>query len=350
MISAFRSPCRHLFGAAGVIAVRRLEGFERAFVSIVAWATPRRCSRSSTAAVDVAVGPPAATSPLWIRGDIDAGRLDASRSVYSKRDATKVPSRAFPSLLASGAAGRADAVAERVMAPRDQNHFLACLSCVDRSLLEPRLHAVTLTKMQVLQVAGEEVRHVYFPRSGIASILVPFSDGRIAEAALLGSNTALGLSALFGDPRSPALITAHVAGIADRIDRADLEDCAQLSETLTKCLRRHEQALCTQICRIAGCNAVHSAHERVCRWLLQCRDLLEADDLPLTQELLAAMIGVRRVSVTLIARDLEKAGLIASRRGHVRILDPIGLETGACECYFIIREHALRLTGWLPKR
>jgi CRP-like cAMP-binding protein len=236
------------------------------------------------------------------------------------------------------------------MAPRDPNHFLACLSPSDRSLLESHLRSVELTAKQVVQVADEEVRHIYFPRSGIASILVPFSDGRIAEAALVGSNTALGLPALFGDPRSPTLIMAQFTGMADRIDRTDLEECAQSSETLAKCLRRHEQALCAHVSQIAGCNAIHSAHERVCRWLLQCRDLLGTDDLPVTQEFLAALIGVRRPSVTLIARELEKAGLIASRRGHVRLLDLTGLETNACECYGVIREHVLRLTGWTPKR
>jgi CRP-like cAMP-binding protein len=291
---------------------------------------------------------PQASTPERQRTSPARGCADCAG--YSKNAATRAPSRAFLFLMTSDAAGRADAVAEREMPPRGQNHFLASLSRVDRSLLESRLRSVTLTKKQVIQAAGEEVRYVYFPRSGIASILVPFSDGRTAEAALVGSNTALGLSALFGDPRSPTLITAHVAGIADRIDRADLEGCAQLSQTLTRCLRRHQQALCTHISRIAGCNAIHSAHERVCRWLLQCRDLLGADDLPVTQELLAALIGVRRAGVTLVAGELEKASLIASRRGHVRILDPIGLETEACECYLIIREHIHRLTGWLAKR
>jgi CRP-like cAMP-binding protein len=236
------------------------------------------------------------------------------------------------------------------MVPRNQNYFLACLSCLDRSLLASRLRSVEVKAKEVIHAAGEEVQYIYFPRSGIASILVPFSDGRTVEAALVGSNTALGLSALFGDPTSSILVTAHVTGTADRIDRAALEECAQLSGTLTNRLRRHEQALFAHSSQIAGCNAIHSAHERVCRWLLQCRDLLGVDDLPLTQDFLATLIGVRRASVTLIARELEKAGLIASRRRQVRLLDLTGLETNACECYPIIRKHVFRLTGWCPRR
>jgi len=122
-----------------------------------------------------------------------------------------------------------------------------------------------------------------------------------------------------------------------------------MSDTLFASLRRHEQALTAQTAQIAGCNAVHSAQKRLCRWLLQCRDLLGADDLPLTQEFLAALIGVRRASVTMIAGDLEKAGLIGNQRGHVRLLEIKGLEATACECYGVIREQTTRLIGWNPR-
>lgn len=230
------------------------------------------------------------------------------------------------------------------------NHFLACLSSRDRSLLDPYLTPVQLTARQVLQPANEKVSQIYFPRTGIMSLLVTFSDGRMAEAGLVGSNTAVGLSAAFGDDIAFNLVTVQIAGAADKIERGYLQQCTRQSEALAAAIRRHEQALLAQSFQIAGCNAVHSAQERLCRWLLQCRDMLDSDDLPLTQEFLAALLGVRRSSVTLIAGELEKAGLIGLRRGQIHLLRIDGLEDAACECYGTIRDQLSRLIGWTPAR
>jgi CRP-like cAMP-binding protein len=234
------------------------------------------------------------------------------------------------------------------MTVHHSNHLLSCLSAHDLALLEPHLTYVPLGAKQVLQIANEEIRHVYFPRSGIISLMVTFSDGRSAEAALVGSNSAIGLSAVMSDKVALNLTTVQIAGAADRIEMGYFEECALRSETLSAMIRRHEKALSAQAFQIAGCNAVHSAQERLCRWLLQCRDLLASNDLPLTQEFLAALIGVRRASVTIIAGELEKAGLISCRRGLVQLLQLEALKDSACECYGTIREQTNRLIGWTP--
>jgi CRP-like cAMP-binding protein len=228
------------------------------------------------------------------------------------------------------------------------NHLLSCLSAHDYSLLEPHLSVGPLSARQVLQIAHEEIRHVYFPRSGIISRMVTFSDGRMAEAGVLGLNSAAGLSAIVGDKTALNLVTVQIAGAADKIETCYLAECAARSPTLSATIRWHEQALCAQAFQIAGCNAVHSAQERLCRWLLQCRDLLASDELPLTQEFLATLIGVRRASVTMIAGELERAGLISCRRGLVHLLRVEQLQDAACECYGAIKEQTARLTGWAP--
>jgi CRP-like cAMP-binding protein len=228
------------------------------------------------------------------------------------------------------------------------NHLLSGLSASDYSLLEPHLTVVPLAAKQILQIAHEEIRHVHFPRSGIISLMVTFADGRMAEAGLLGANSAAGLSAILGDKSALDLVTVQIAGAADRIETCQLAECAARSPTLSATIRLHEQALCAQAFQIAGCNAVHSAQERLCRWLLQCRDLIASDELPLTQEFLATLIGVRRASVTMIAGELERAGLISCRRGLVHLLRPEQLQDAACECYGAIKRQTSRLTGWAP--
>jgi len=228
------------------------------------------------------------------------------------------------------------------------NHFLGCLAASDRSLLTPYLSCERLRTGALLQRADEPITHAYFPRSGILSLVVILSDGAMVEAALAGANTVLGAVAALGGETSLATLTVPVGGAADRIAAGDLKRCADESDTLRLALRQHAHALLAQTLQIGACNAVHTVEQRLCRWLLQCRDLLQSNTLPLTHEFLAAMLGVRRSSVSLAAGELQKAGLVNCRRGMVEVLDPDGLKHTACECYRAITDKMERLTGWSP--
>lgn len=215
-------------------------------------------------------------------------------------------------------------------------------------MVVPNLEFCPLCVGQVLQTAGEPSRHVYFPRSGIVSLMISFSDGRTAEAALSGFNTVVGVAAALGDEVALNSAVVQIAGAADKMVTAQLKRAVGHSPTLGDD-RRHLQALSAQTSQIAACNAVHSVEERLCRWLLQCRDLLQSNELPLTHEFLAGMLGVRRTSVTLIAGELQKAGLISCRRGRVQLLDLEKISDSSCECYKAIRKQVQRLTGWAPE-
>jgi CRP-like cAMP-binding protein len=223
------------------------------------------------------------------------------------------------------------------------NHFLAGLPGQDRALIVPSLHAFDLVPGEVLHPARAVMRHVYFPRSGVLSLVVPFSDGQWAEAAVVGSNTVIGAMAAIGHESALNQATVQVPGTADRIDAEVLRRCARDSETLRNHLIRHVQALAAQAIQVAGCNAVHSPEQRLPRWLLQCRDLLDSDVLPMTCEFLAALLDINRPSVTLILRALESARIIERTRTRLRVLDVNGLKECSCECYWSIREQFAEL-------
>jgi CRP-like cAMP-binding protein len=155
----------------------------------------------------------------------------------------------------------------------------------------------------------------------------------------------VGGSAAFDNQISLNRAVVQVAGAASALNVNRFRELAQQSESLRAKLARHEQFLLAQAQQSAACNAAHTLEARLSRWLLRCHDLLDSDDIPLTQELLAEMLGVRRTSVTLVASDLQKSGLIHYRRGHIRLLDLEGLRESACECYGTIKAHADRLLG-----
>jgi CRP-like cAMP-binding protein len=229
------------------------------------------------------------------------------------------------------------------------NHFVRCLPGSERALLEPNLQTVELNTGAVLQRVDEPITHAYFPRSGILSLVVSFSDGATVQAALAGSNTLLGGVAALGGDIALATLTVQIAGMADRIAVDDLKRVADQNHRIRLHLRQHVHALFGQAIQIGACNAIHSVEERLCRSLLQCRDLMQTNSLPLTHEFLAAMLGVRRTSVTLVLGHLQHAGLTGSRRGSIELLDLRGLSDAACECYEVIRAKVQHSTGWAPE-
>src|SRR4051812_48247194 len=239
---------------------------------------------------------------------------------------------------------------ERAMAPATNlpNHFLASLSPDDSDLLRPHLRQDDLTLRSILFRPEEQIDRVYFPTAGIISLVVGLSDGSVVEAGMFGRNSVVGGgSALDGRVAiNQAIVQAQGSSLT--IETSLFSKFASESATLREALMRHELASYAMTQQVAACNARHELEERLCRWLMQTRDLLGSDTLPLTQEFLAQMLGVQRSSLTLIARKLQESGLIKYKRGHIQVLDAVHLREGSCECYGAINHHFERLIGWRP--
>jgi CRP-like cAMP-binding protein len=218
-----------------------------------------------------------------------------------------------------------------------RNRLLAALSRSDISLLAPDLKDVSLVLGNVLQEAGEATKYVYFPQTGMISLLAVMQNGSAVETATVGHEGAAGAMSGLGSRIAPHRSVVQIEGSASRIAVARFEAAVKESASIKDLLVRYNDALMIMVQQSAGCNALHALEARLCRWLLQTRDRNESDRLPLTQEFLSQMLGVRRTTLTLIARELQAAGLIRYRRGLIDILDRRGLEAKACECYAVIR-------------
>jgi DNA-binding MarR family transcriptional regulator len=209
--------------------------------------------------------------------------------------------------------------------------------------MEPHLKPLTLAFGDVVAETDKPVRDVIFPFSGVVSLVVDMQEGDMIETAMVGRDgVANGTSALDGK------VSLHkgmvqVAGETATISPDALRTLAREFEPLQAILIRNEQVVLAQAQQSAGCNASHSVEARMCRWLLRIRDLTGSDDVMLTQQFLAQMLGVRRSSVTLVASTLQKAGFIRYSRGNIRLLDVEQLQQGACECYETVKGHYERL-------
>jgi CRP-like cAMP-binding protein len=226
-----------------------------------------------------------------------------------------------------------------------QNRLLSSLAAADIDAIRPHLETIDLPQETVVFADGEAISRVYFPHRGIISLLVDLASGDMIETAMIGRDSLVGgLSAIDGKISLNRAVV-QVAGAASVLSADRLRHAAAQSADLRAILIRHEQAILAQSQQSAACNATHTLEARLARWLLRCRDLLDSEDIPLTQEFLAQMLGVRRASVTLVANTLQQAGLIAYKRGHIRVQDVEGLKESACECYATLRSHADRLLG-----
>ena len=224
-----------------------------------------------------------------------------------------------------------------------QNHLLDSLSPSDRALIPSRLKVVELTQETVLFEVGSEINTVYFPHSGVVSLVVPLASGEMIESAMVGRDGLVGGASALGTRASLFKAIVQIAGSASVLDADRLSSAAEKSAMLRATLCRHEQVVLAQAQQSAACNASHTVEARLSRWLLRCRDLQASDDLNLTQEFLGQMLGVRRTSVSVVAHTLQELGLIRYSRGHIRILDLAGLRKAACECYESVRAQAERL-------
>lgn len=202
-----------------------------------------------------------------------------------------------------------------------------------------------MVRNSVLAEAGTPLTQVYFPHNGTISVVVRLSEGQTVEAAMIGRDSAVGAFEALGDGTSLTDAVVLFGGAASTIDLDDFRSVAGQSATLRGLVSRHEQALLVQAQQSAACNTSHSVEARLSRWLLRARDLHEGAALPLTQELLARMIGVQRNAISIVAHALQQAGIIRYSRGQISITNMEALRKMSCECYDAVKVRHERLIG-----
>ena len=226
-----------------------------------------------------------------------------------------------------------------------ENLFLAAVPPKDMEILRPHLRTVELRQGLVLADPGEKVEEILFVESGMISITTTMEDGAAIELASLGKEAVVGCLAALGTHRANARAVVQIAGSGLRISAADYRALMPRSDVFLRIVLLSNELSMAQMQQTAACNALHSAERRMCRWIIQVRDRVGDDVLRLTHDFVAQMLAVRRPTVTLIAQELQNAGLIRYRRGEITILDYAGLERAACECVDALRLKTKRVVG-----
>jgi CRP-like cAMP-binding protein len=227
-----------------------------------------------------------------------------------------------------------------------RNRLLLALPARNLKRLLPDLENIPCEREQVLLDADSSLDFVYFPERGVISVVAVYEDGRIIEMATIGREGCSGVQALFGAKISSVRLLVQIPGSAVKMSRAAFTRALGSMPAFRNLMTAYVQAFLEQVMVSVACNGAHSLKERLARWLLMMRDRSDEDRLPLTQDLLAEMLGVKRPSVTNAVRELERHGLIARGRRQVTILDRTGLTQASCECYRLVRE---RVAFHLPK-
>ncbi|MFA5628259.1 MAG: Crp/Fnr family transcriptional regulator [Thiohalomonadaceae bacterium] len=225
----------------------------------------------------------------------------------------------------------------------NQNHLLAALPPDECARLLPHLELVPMPLGKALYESGDELRHVYFPTTSIVSLLYVMINGASAEIAVVGNEGIIGVALFMGGQTMPNRAVVQSAGHAYRLKGQLLKQKFNRSGELQHLLLRYTQALLTQMAQTAVCNRHHTLDQQLCRWLLLSLDRLPSNELVMTQELIANMLGVRREGVTEAAGNLQRDGLIKYQRGHITVLDRAGLEARTCECYAVVKKEFDRL-------
>ena len=223
------------------------------------------------------------------------------------------------------------------------NDLLASLPPAEWARISPELEAVDLPLGKVLYESGATMSHVYFPTTAIVSLLYVMEDGASAEIAVVGHEGVVGIALFMGGETTPSRAVVQSAGQGYRLRASVIKDEFNRSGPVMHLLLRYTQALITQMSQTAVCNRHHSLDQQLCRWLLLSLDRLTGNNLVMTQELIANMLGVRREGVTEAALNLQKNGLISYARGHIKVLDRPGLEQRTCECYRVVKAEYERL-------
>jgi CRP-like cAMP-binding protein len=224
-----------------------------------------------------------------------------------------------------------------------QNRLLAALSSEERERLYPHLRLVKLPLGKALYEPDDALRHVFFPVDCIVSLLYVLEGGASAEIAVVGNEGLIGVALFMGGETTPSRAIVQSAGHAYRLDGQRLKDEFHRNGGLQLLLLRYTQSLITQMAQTAVCNRHHSVDQQLCRWLLLSLDRLTSNELVMTQELIANMLGVRREGVTEAAGKLQKLGVIRYSRGHITVLDRPRLEQLCCECYSVVKRESDRI-------
>ena len=228
---------------------------------------------------------------------------------------------------------------------RQVNQILAALPESEYQRLVPHLKPVELISGRILLEPNEPVTTIYFPQRAMISLVSIMMDGSTTEIGLVGNEGMIGLSAILGGDHTTSRTIVQVSGSALQISAEIIRQEFLRGKKLQKILLLYTQALLTQVSQSAACNRQHNIEERLARWLLSVQDCVLQDELPLTQEFIANMLGTRRSGVTVAAGILQQAGMIRYSRGKITILNQLRLEETACECYRLIQNEFIRLLG-----
>ncbi len=233
----------------------------------------------------------------------------------------------------------------------NQNHLLAALLSAEFDRLAPHLELIPMMLGDVLHESCGKLQHVYFPTTSIISLHYLLENGGSSEIAGVGNEGLLGVSIFMGgDTTMPSRAVVQTNGYGYRLKSQIFMDEFNRGGPMLRLMLRYTQALITQISQTAVCNRHHSVEQQLCRWLLLTLDRLPSNELTMTQELIANMLGVRREGVTEAAGRLQSNGFIRYRRGHITVLDRGGLESKVCECYGVVKKEYTRLLADAPQR
>ena len=225
----------------------------------------------------------------------------------------------------------------------NQNHLLAALPTAEFERVVAHLELVPMPLGEMLYEPGEQLQHAYFPTTAIVSLHYVMASGAAAESAGVGNEGVVGISLFMGGETTPSSAVVQTAGHGYRLAARLLKQEFARGGLMQNLLLRYTQALIAQITQTAVCNRHHSVEQQLCRWLLLTLDRMPSRELVMTQELVASMLGVRREGITEAAGDLQRAGVISYRRGHIAVLERAALETRVCECYEVVRKEWKRL-------
>jgi CRP-like cAMP-binding protein len=226
------------------------------------------------------------------------------------------------------------------------NRLLLALPARNLKQLMPELEQIRCQRGQVLMDADSSLHHVFLPDSGVVSVVAVYADGSIIEMATIGREGCTGMQAIFGAKTSSVRLLVQIPGYATKISRAAFTHAIESMPAFRSLMNAYVQAFLEQVMVSVACNGAHNLKQRLARWLLMMRDRSDGDELPITQSLLAEMLGVQRPTITNAARGLERAGLIERGRRQVTILDRQGLAEESCECYQLVKT---RVAFHLPK-
>jgi CRP-like cAMP-binding protein len=221
---------------------------------------------------------------------------------------------------------------------RWRNQFLGMVPERDRALLLPHLQETALRLNATLCEDGDLYEYIYFPTSGMVSLVIDMSDGRSAETAMIGYDSGVGLIAGLCNVEASGRAIVQLPGSALKMSAAHFRSAAEQSVAIRELIVKFENVLQSEIKQTVACNALHGLNGRLCTWLLRSHDLCRGEMILLTQEYLAQMLAVRRTTVTIVARLLQSSGIIRYTRGRISVVDRKALEGQACECYQVMRE------------